>query len=94
MPEMIRNLKLIQDILVLQQYIRTQFYPKNVVKIRLLPNKKKGITISFQKKIYMEDAIRFVKHFRILSEGYRNRRKRLALRFSLLAGICNFDMSV
>ena len=36
-------------------------------------------------------AIRFVKRFRILSERYRNRRIRLALRFSLIAGICNFD---
>ena len=37
------------------------------------------------------DGIRFVKRFRILSERYRNRRKRFALRFSLVAGICNFD---
>ncbi|MEY8576002.1 IS5/IS1182 family transposase, partial [Oscillospiraceae bacterium 21-37] len=29
--------------------------------------------------------------FRILSERYRNRRHRFALRFSLIAGICNFD---
>ena len=27
----------------------------------------------------------------ILSERYRNRRCRFALRFSLIAGICNFD---
>ena len=45
-------------------------------------------------RIYAENTIRFVKHFRILSERYRSRRKRFALRFSLLAGICNFDMSV
>ena len=40
---------------------------------------------------YVEHVIRFVKRFRILSECYRNRRKRFALRFSLIAGICNFD---
>ena len=34
---------------------------------------------------------KFVKRFRILSERYRNRRNRFALRFSLTAGICNFD---
>ncbi len=55
--------------------------------------KRKNQMIS-RKRIYAEHAIRFVKRFRILSERYRNRRKRFALRFSLLAGICNFDMSV
>ena len=45
------------------------------------------------KRIFVEHAIRFVKRFRVLSERYRNRRKRFALRFSLIAGICNFDRS-
>ena len=45
-------------------------------------------------RIFVEHAIRFVKRFRILSERYRNRRKRFALRFSLIAGICNFDRTV
>ncbi|ANU55820.2 hypothetical protein ADH66_09905 [Acutalibacter muris] len=44
-----------------------------------------------KKRIFIEHAIRFVKRFRILSERYRNRRHRFALRFSLIAGICNFD---
>ena len=44
-----------------------------------------------RKRIFAEHAIRFVKRFRILSERYRNRRIRFALRFSL---ICNFDRFV
>lgn len=52
--------------------------------------RKKNREIS-KKRILVEHAIRFVKRFRILSEPYRNRRKRFALRFSLIAGICNFD---
>ena len=44
-----------------------------------------------RERIFVEHAIRFIKRFRILSERYRNRRKRFALRFSLIAGICNFD---
>lgn len=47
-----------------------------------------------RKRIFVEHAIRFVKRFRILSERYRNRRKRFTLRFSLIAGICNFDRFV
>ena len=44
-----------------------------------------------RQRIFVEHAIRFVKRFRILSERYRNRRNRFALRFSLIAVICNFD---
>jgi hypothetical protein len=33
-----------------------------------------------------------VKRFRILSERYRNRRKRFGLRFNLIAGIHNFEL--
>jgi len=32
-----------------------------------------------------------IKKFRILSERYRNRRRRFGLRFNLIAGICNFE---
>ena len=44
-----------------------------------------------RERILVEHVIRFVKRFRILSERYRNRRKPFALRFSLIAAICNFD---
>ena len=46
-----------------------------------------------QLSIFVEHAIRFINRFRILSERYRNRGKRFSLRFSLIAGICNFDRS-
>ena len=45
-------------------------------------------------RISIEHVIGFIKRFRILSERYRNRRNRFALRFSLIAGICNFDRSL
>lgn len=47
-----------------------------------------------RQRILVEHTIRFVKRFRILSGPYRNRRHRFALRFSLIAGICNFDRFV
>jgi hypothetical protein len=43
-------------------------------------------------RVSNEHAIGFIKRFRILSERYRNRRKRFGLRFNLIAGICNFEM--
>lgn len=44
--------------------------------------------------IRIEHVIRSLKVFRILSGRYRNRRKRLALRFRLIAGIFNFELAL
>ena len=41
-----------------------------------------------------ENAVSFIKRFRILSEKYRNRRKRFGLRFNLIAGICNYELGL
>jgi hypothetical protein len=45
-------------------------------------------------RITNEHGIGFLKRFRILSERYRNRRKRFGLRLNLLAAICNMDRKV
>lgn len=69
--------------------------PKKKSKNHQLTNDEKQANHEISKeRIFVEHAIRFVKRFRILSERYRNRRKRFALRFSLIAGICNFDRLV
>jgi hypothetical protein len=34
-----------------------------------------------------------LKVWRILSERYRNRRNRFGLRFSLIAGLCNYELA-
>jgi hypothetical protein len=44
-------------------------------------------------RVLNEHAIGFVKRFRILSERYRNRRKRFGLHFNLIATICNFELA-
>jgi transposase len=46
-----------------------------------------------QKRILIENIIRKLKIFRILSERYRNRRKRFGLRFNLIAVICNLELT-
>lgn len=43
-------------------------------------------------RIYAEHVIGKLKVFRILSERYRNRRKRFQLRFYLIAAIYNLDL--
>ena len=43
-------------------------------------------------RIFCEHIIGRLKVFRILSERYRNRRKRFSLRFNLIASIYNFEL--
>jgi len=43
-------------------------------------------------RVFVENVIGSLKRFRILSERYRNRRKRFGLRFNLIAGIYNFEL--
>ena len=45
------------------------------------------------KRILCENVIGSVKRFRVISERYRNRRKRFGLRFNLIAGIHNFELA-
>jgi hypothetical protein len=44
-------------------------------------------------RMKIEHVIGRVKTFKIVAERYRNRRKRLLLRFNLICGFVNFDMS-
>ena len=64
--------------------------------------KKKGSDLSRDDKrfnhehsslrIAVEHVIGRLKRFRIIAERYRNRRKRFGLRFTLLAGIYNYEL--
>jgi transposase len=47
-----------------------------------------------RKRILIEHIFRKLKVFRILSEKYRNRRKRFALRFNLIAAIYNLELNL
>jgi IS5 family transposase len=46
------------------------------------------------RRVVVEHVIRSLKIFRILAERYRNRRKRLSLRFNLIAGLHNYELSL
>ena len=47
-----------------------------------------------RKRIVIEHIFRKLKVFRILSERYRNRRTRFAIRFNLIAAIYNFELNL
>ncbi|MGE0086025.1 MAG: transposase family protein, partial [Desulfococcaceae bacterium] len=45
-----------------------------------------------RQRVFIEHVIGKIKIFKILSDIYRNRRKRFELRFRLIAGIYNFEL--
>jgi len=66
--------------------------PKKKSKHHPLTDEQKAANREISRvRIAVEHVIGRLKVFRILSERYRNRRKRFALRFNLLAAICNME---
>ncbi|BAQ63342.1 IS5 family transposase [Geminocystis sp. NIES-3709] len=67
--------------------------PKKKTKKRKLTQeeKRKNRELNRQ-RIVIEHVNRKLKIFRILSEKYRNKRKRFGLRFNLIAGIYNYEI--
>ena len=55
-------------------------------------DKKQNKELSSQ-RVLNEHVIGMIKRFKIVSDKYRNRRKRFGLRFNLIAGICNFELT-
>jgi IS5 family transposase len=47
-----------------------------------------------RRRVVVEHVIRCLKIFRILAERYRNRRQRFSLRFNLIAGLYNYELSL
>jgi len=44
-------------------------------------------------RVFSENINARMKRFKIISDRYRNRRKRFGLRFNLIAGIHNFELA-
>lgn len=44
------------------------------------------------RRVVVENVLAALKRFKIISDTYRNRRKRFNLRFNLIAGIYNFQL--
>ena len=72
---------------------KTSVIPKKRSKKRPLTKeeKRENCCISAQRALN-ENVISRVKRFKILSDRYRNRRKRFGLRFNLIAAIYNLEL--
>ena len=54
-------------------------------------DKKKNQELASE-RVANENMIGMLKRFKIISDKYRNRRKRFGLRFNLIAGIYNLEL--
>ncbi|WP_369717545.1 transposase family protein [Leptotrichia sp. HSP-536] len=61
-------------------------------KHKLTKEDKKYNSIISRRRIYIEHVNRHIKKFRIVSTRYRNKRRKFALRFSLICAIYNFEL--
>ena len=92
-----RNIPLLLDTgyTGISKYHKNSILPIKRVKRKPVSKKDKQFNRTVSSlRVSNEHAIGFVKRFKILSERYRNRRKRFTLRFNLIAGIANFDIHV
>jgi transposase len=62
-------------------------------KAKLDPFERQHNRLLARLRVVVEHVHRKLKVFRILSERYRNRRKRFGLRFNLIAAILNFELA-
>jgi len=67
---------------------------KKSKKRQLTKDERRAKRALSRRRIVVENVIRRLKIFRILSERYHNRRKRFSLRFNLIAGLYNFELSL
>jgi hypothetical protein len=67
--------------------------PKKRSKKNPLTEKKQENRAISSLRALNENVLGRIKKYKILSERYRNRRKRFGLRFNLVAGIYNFEIA-
>ena len=73
-------------------HAKTQMPKKRSKKNPLTKEDKRANQQLSRERVLNENVIGSLKRFKILSDRYRNRRKRFALRFNLIAGIYNLEL--
>lgn len=71
----------------------TRLPKKSSKKKRLTGEEKEENQKISSERVVNENVIGSLKRFKIISDRYRNRRKRFGLRFNLIAGIHNLDLA-
>ena len=63
-------------------------------KAGLTDEQRQGNRELASRRVVVEHVIRRLKIFRIVAARYRNRRRRFTLRFNLIAGLYNYELSL
>jgi hypothetical protein len=74
-------------------HAKTQMPKKKSKKNPLTKEDKRNNQQLSRERVLNENVIGSLKRFKILSDRYRNRRKRFTLRFNLIAGIYNLELT-
>ena len=74
-------------------HAKTQMPKKKSKKNPLTKEDKRNNQQLSREQVLNENVIGSLKRFKILSDRYRNRRKRFTLRFNLIAGIYNLELT-
>jgi DDE superfamily endonuclease len=72
-------------------HAKTELPKKRSKKHPLTKEDKKNNQRLASQRVLSENVIGLLKRFKIIADRYRNRRKRFALRFNLIAGIYNYE---
>ena len=73
-------------------HIKSELPKKRTKKIPLTKEDKKKNQELASERVANENVIGMIKRFKIISDKYRNRRKRFGLRFNLIAAIYNMEL--
>ena len=79
---------------LLKLHAKSKTPHKKPRKAELSDERKQSNRELASRRVVVEHVIRCLKIFRILAERYRNRRKRFSLRFNLIAGLHNYELSL
>ena len=75
-------------------HANTRSPKKRTKNASLTKQEKKENRALSSERILNENVIGMLKRFKIIADRYRNRRKRFALRFNLIAGIYNYELDI
>jgi len=73
-------------------HVNSQLPKKKTKKIPLTKEDKKSNKKLSSLRALNENVIGMLKRFKIITDKYRNRRKRFGLRFNLIAGLYNYEL--
>jgi transposase len=76
-----------------KEHANTSLPAKKSKKQPLTKEQKRANREQSRKRILIENVMGFLKRFKVISERYRNRRRRFGLRFNLISAIYNMELA-